>query len=263
MTGVLPPAPPFACPVCRRPLAREGGVFRCASRHAYDIARQGYVNLLRRPPDTLYEDKALFAARRAVYAAGFFDPVAEAVRAALPEGLVLDAGCGEGSMLARVAAAGQRGIGLDIAQPAVQMAAGAYKHHAWCVGDVCAIPLLDASVDAVLNMLTPANHAEFARVLRPAGLLLKVVPGAMHLLEIRRASGKPEGHGELEATHRLMARHFSMVSAQAIRYAVACDESLAAQVFAMTPLTVHTQRPASLPASVTVDVTLLVGRRGA
>lgn len=253
--------PPFLCPVCRQPLFRDGGSLRCAQRHAYDIARQGYVNLLRHRPDTLYEDKTLFAARRAVYEAGFFDPVARAIRAALPQGVVLDAGCGEGSMLERITAGGRGGIGLDIARPAVQMAAGAYKRHAWCVGDVCALPLGDASVDGVLNMLTPANYLSFARVLRPGGLLLKVVPNPGHLLEVRKAAGKALPESEAEETDHGLTKRFAPAGRQTLRYTVACDEALAQQVFAMTPLTAHTTLQGAPPTSVTVDVTLLIGRK--
>jgi 23S rRNA (guanine745-N1)-methyltransferase len=36
----------LACPLCGAALSRAGGVLRCASGHAFDIARQGYVSLL-------------------------------------------------------------------------------------------------------------------------------------------------------------------------------------------------------------------------
>ena len=36
------------CPVCGGRLAREKTVWRCESRHSFDVARSGYVNLL--PP---------------------------------------------------------------------------------------------------------------------------------------------------------------------------------------------------------------------
>lgn len=36
----------YRCPLCAQPLAEEGNCLRCAAGHSFDIARQGYVNLL-------------------------------------------------------------------------------------------------------------------------------------------------------------------------------------------------------------------------
>ena len=39
----------FRCPVCGCPLDREERVYRCADRHRYAIAKEGYTYLL--PPN--------------------------------------------------------------------------------------------------------------------------------------------------------------------------------------------------------------------
>lgn len=252
---------PFACPICHAPLARDGSSLRCEKRHTFDVARQGYVNLLTRRPDTLYEDKALFQARRAVYEAGFFDPVADALRGFARPGTLLDAGCGEGGMLHRLSAPERARVGLDIAKPAIQMAAAAYKDAAWCVGDLCNLPLADASVHTLVNMLTPANYAEFTRVLAPGGVLLKVVPGAGHLREIRQATGQAAYARTLDETLSAFSGAFTLAGQRRIAYTVPCDEAMARQVFTMTPLTAHVPPPASLPEEISVDVTLLIGVR--
>ena len=264
MTERPVPAPlagaPFVCPVCRGALAEAGGSLCCERRHTYDVARQGYVNLLRKKPDTLYEEKALFEARRVVYGAGFFAPVVEAVREGLPEGTVLDAGCGEGSLLAALTADGvRRGIGLDIAKPAVQMAAGAYKQAAWCVGDLCDIPLPDGAVEAIVNVLTPANYGEFSRVLAPGGSLVKVVPSAAHLQEIRSLTNQSPYTHALEETIAILKKRFALLEQKTIRYTVFCDEALAAAVYAMTPLTAHVLPCSPGAGEITVDVTALYG----
>ena len=36
----------YQCPICSEPLGREGNSLVCPNRHSFDIARQGYVNLL-------------------------------------------------------------------------------------------------------------------------------------------------------------------------------------------------------------------------
>ncbi len=255
---------PFVCPLCAGPLFRDGGSLRCDRRHAFDVARQGYVNLLRKPTETLYEDRALFAARRVAFAAGFFAPLCEAIRALLPDCTVLDAGCGEGSMLAALLGADiARGVGLDISREAVRMAAATYKGAAWCVADLCAIPLLDASVGAVVNVLTPANYAEFARVLAPGGLLIKAVPGGAHLCEVRAFSGvAPDGKPGGEAAE-LFPKRFSAVERVDVRYSTPCDAALFSAIYRMTPLTARTAMPENrdAPDAVTVDIRILVGKK--
>lgn len=253
---------PFRCPVCHGPLSREPSVFRCARGHSFDIARQGYVNLLLRKPDHSYESRALFVARRAVYLAGFFDPMVAAIRRLMPEGPVLDAGCGEGSLLHRLAADGRDAVGLDIAKPAVQMAAAAYKKAAWCVGDLCALPLPDASIATIVNVLTPANYQEFARVLTDGGTLVKVIPGTDHLREIRALTGMAPYAAHEEATD-IFQRTFALSARETLRYQVDCDSNLAAQVFAMTPLTAHAEPVDIPPQPITVHVTLLKGEKKA
>lgn len=42
--------PDLTCPVCGGVLHREERSLRCGAGHCYDIARQGYVNLLRSKP---------------------------------------------------------------------------------------------------------------------------------------------------------------------------------------------------------------------
>lgn len=260
---------PLSCPLCHEPLDAAQGALQCGQKHSYDIARQGYVNLLAgQKSTTVYENKNLFLARRAVYNTGFFQPIVNAIDGMLPEGgRVLDAGCGEGSLLHALQTTANPGkarhwLGLDIIKDAVRMAAGAYKQIAWCVGDICNIPLADGATDALINMLTPANYAEFSRVLHPDGLLIKIIPNADHLREIREATRKPPYAHLLDKTLTVFEKHFSLSHRQIIRYTVPCGDELSAQVFQMTPLTSRVSPDIHPPsASMTVDVTLLVGQR--
>jgi SAM-dependent methyltransferase len=89
---------------------------------------------------------------------------------------VLDAGCGDGALAAAAAAGPLHVVGLDAAAPMVR-AAGRYGPVVR--GDVTALPVADASVEAVVsvNVLDhlerPAAALEEARrVLRPGGLFI-------------------------------------------------------------------------------------------
>jgi 23S rRNA (guanine745-N1)-methyltransferase len=67
------------CPVCAAGLRLEGAVVRCTAGHGFDVARQGYVDLMppgRRPAGDSAE---MIAARQAFLAAGHYAAIAEAV----------------------------------------------------------------------------------------------------------------------------------------------------------------------------------------
>lgn len=167
----------------------------CARRHAFDVARSGYVNLLQpqdrrasRPGDSA----EVRAARRRFHAAGYETPLTEALAGLVslgPSDAALEVGCGEGHHLATVAArSGCDGHGLDIAAAAIDAAARRYPRLHWIVanGDRT-LPYPDASFRLVLSVTARRNPSEFRRVLRRDGTLLLVVPGPDDLVELRRA----------------------------------------------------------------------------
>ena len=91
------------CPICGEALCREDRQYRCEKRHSFDIARQGYVNLLPvqqkrslHPGDT----REQVLSRRAFLDAGYYSPIAETLCETALElgatGPILDIGCGEG-----------------------------------------------------------------------------------------------------------------------------------------------------------------------
>jgi len=106
------------CPHCEQALTRDGQVYRCPQGHTFDVARQGYVNLLRRPTKLPSDTKEMLAARRRFLARGYYEPLAEAIASTMSDWLrirsapadqtaggVLDAGCGEGYFTRAVARA--------------------------------------------------------------------------------------------------------------------------------------------------------------
>ena len=201
----------LACPLDGGALQRHGSSWRCAAGHCFDVAAQGYANVLpvhhkrsRDPGDS----KAMVAARRRFLNAGCYQPIAAAVSrlvlAGSPTGAALaclDAGCGEGYYLRQLAAAAAVGwpelalLGLDISKWAVLSAAKQDKRPNWLVGSNANLPVLPATVDRVLCLFGFPVYGEFARVLKSGGELLLVDTGPDHLCELRRIiypSLKPE-----------------------------------------------------------------------
>ena len=198
------------CPVCGGDLTRVGDDFACEKRHRVNVNRKGCLNFLSAPVDSCY-DAALFQARRRVFAAGCYQPVAEALEAMLPQGeqRLLDAGCGDGWYLNALLQkhADWQGAGVDISRDAILQATDQSCTALWCVGDLRKLPFRSGAFTAILDVLTPANYEEFRRVLAQDGLLLKVYPGSGYLREIRAARDMdPYAEGQVEAYLREKAQ---------------------------------------------------------
>jgi 23S rRNA (guanine745-N1)-methyltransferase len=217
----------------------------CERRHSYDAGR--WINFLTRPVSTYY-GKALFEARRRVWAAGFFDPLAVYLADILSNStIILDAGCGEGTPLIRTLenvtdrSEQFRAVGVDLSRDAVRMASGLNKSVRWLVADLTHLPLRDGAFDTVLNLLSPACYEEFARVLMPGGRLVKVLPESEHLCEIRELLPK-ERISTLapreSVTDRLESR-FDIISAERLTMRRRAPVGLKEPLVRMAPFYAH------------------------
>lgn len=182
------------CPHCMAPLTSEGAALRCAAGHSFDVARQGYVNLL--PPKAhtgTADTPGMVAARIAFFAAGHFAPLIErtaevvARAAENAEGCIVDVGAGTGEYLAAALARmpGRSGLALDVSKHACRRAAQAGEAIGAVVCDAWGrLPLKDESAAAIMSVFAPRNPAEFSRVLVSGGALVVVAPNPDHLASL-------------------------------------------------------------------------------
>ncbi|WP_097677332.1 putative RNA methyltransferase [Nigerium massiliense] len=179
----------LACPVCGSALGPAERALGCARGHRYDLAKQGYVNLLGSAPPANADTAAMVAARERFLATGHYRPIADAVAGRLAHSSVIaEVGAGTGyyleAALDRNPAA--RGVAIDVSVAAAKRAAKAHPRAASVVGDVWAgLPLLSRRFAAVLCVFAPRNPQEFARVLTPGGLAVVVTPAPHHLENLR------------------------------------------------------------------------------
>ncbi len=181
------------CPICGKPLVRGEHSYACENRHSFDIARQGYVNLLpvqqkhsQDPGDT----REQVLSRRAFLDTGIYAPILDTlIQTAKEEGAsgeILDIGCGEGYYGAHLSQALSLPLtGVDISKEAVRWAAGRYKGPTWLCATAAHLPVKDESVGLLTSLFALTLPEEFCRVLAPGGLYIQVVAAEDHLMGLK------------------------------------------------------------------------------
>lgn len=186
----------LTCPVCGSPLTKKERTCTCQLGHSFDVARQGYVNLLtvtqkhsKNPGDT----RDMVLSRREFLSQGHYRPIADRVAQLLTPLLpqcpaFLDAGCGEGYYLSALMEHFTDGtfVGVDISKEAVRYASGSNKNALWLTASAAHLPIRDESLDGIMSMFALSVPGEFLRVLKPGGCYLEVTAGRGHLMGLKR-----------------------------------------------------------------------------
>jgi 23S rRNA (guanine745-N1)-methyltransferase len=273
------------CPICDFPLLPSGRTVICANRHSFDVAREGYLNLLAaggRAPRTPGDAPEMLRARTRFVGQGFFQPLVDAVGEIVGESIsdlaggepasVLDVGCGQGYLIdgvRRLLAARLTGravcwFGSDVAKAAPRQAARNHPEVGFVVADTNA-KLPFAEVGVLLNSFAPRNPAEFHRITRPSARLLVVIPTARHLSEARHELNLLSVQEEKErVVVEQLAGRFVLGRVQPLEYSIALRPADVADLVLMTPNYWHRakrhidERIATERLQTTVSLAILV-----
>jgi 23S rRNA (guanine745-N1)-methyltransferase len=266
------------CPHCGGGLELGEGTARCAEGHSFDVARQGYLNLLPGDARTGSADTAAMVRARAEFLAGrHYVPIAEAVASAAVEtstaGAAIDLGAGTGYYLAAVLERlpTSQGLALDVSKHALRVAArvhpriGAVGCDAWA-----GLPVRDAAATLAINVFAPRDPAELARVLAPGGSLVVVTPNRGHLAELVSAVGMlTVQERKRERLEGKLGTLFEPAGETAVERELVLGHADLAALVAMGPSARHldeqqvAERVAALPdpLPVTLSVTVATYRR--
>ncbi|MCM3636043.1 methyltransferase domain-containing protein [Paenibacillus camelliae] len=276
----------FQCPICRNAMTLVNQKsFICSNNHCFDLNKKGYVNLLTHSLKTKY-DKAMFEARKAISAKGFFEPLLDRICVMMAsEQLltdsqspikILDAGCGEGSHLTytlqKLIEKADRevfGVGIDIAKEGITIASRGVSDTVWCVGDLAKSPFSDKSFHFILNILSPANYSEFHRMLDDEGMVVKVIPERKYLQELRAILYKQSDRSIYSNEHTIehFKRNFNLVDFQHVQYRVTMEHEDIEKLVHMTPLSwgapaeLVQQALAKNKLEITFDFSIMLGRK--
>lgn len=211
------------CPLDGLLLHKQASCFVCESGHSFDIAKQGYVNLLpvqfkrsREPGDS----REMIQARKRFLDSAAYEPIAQQVVEIITSQLsgdeltCLDAGCGEGYYLAYIRQCLEHQFplldvstcGVDISKPAIVAAAKRDHQVTWVVASNKQLPVREHCIDIVLCMFGFPNFAAFKKVLKPGGKVILVDPDMNHLIELRellygQVTQKPALHHKAALAH--------------------------------------------------------------
>jgi 23S rRNA (guanine745-N1)-methyltransferase len=193
------------CPVCKENLIKDisNKTYKCKNNHTYDIAKEGYVNLLisnqkrsKNPGDS----KEMVLARIDFLSKGYYKQLSDKINEKIVQYLtkhskdkfnIVDLGCGEGYYMINLKNyMDEKNIkanyyGIDVSKDAVKYAGKTNKDCVWAVGNNFNILASDKSVDCILSVFSPIDIDECNRVLKDDGIFVRVLPRTNHLIQLR------------------------------------------------------------------------------
>jgi|TARA_B110000902_G_scaffold139714_1_gene161409 23S rRNA (guanine745-N1)-methyltransferase len=257
----------FKCPSCDQALILQAETqpqtYRCNNQHSFDLAREGYLNLLlaqnkrsRNPGDS----DEMIRSRQRFLNAGYYQPLSDAIVSAVakatssPEQTVLDLGCGEGYYMQQLRTAFEETaseiktssqtlklLGMDISKLAVRLAAKRKMDARLAVDSVYSIPLFENRVDTAISVFSPISADETARVLKPGGKLIMVGPGAEHLSGLTRLIYEQSLPHEGNTAGLAKAVQFSLLEQIEIKQTIVVTGGDILDLLKMTPYYWHSR----------------------
>lgn len=244
--------PSFRCPHCQVHLVEEARSLQCVNGHSFDVAKEGYVNLLPANKKNSKDpgDNALMIASRAQfleqdYYAPLTRRLAETFEKSLAQSAnrrrvcLLDIGCGEGYYLSKIKRllgdnSHLYACGLDISKSAVKRAAKRRAYEKVSVSSAFELPYFDNSFDVLLSIFAPLASRECLRVLKPQGKLITVNPDSKHLIQIAEKAYTTKR--DLKSLNPVLTEpEWMHISKQSVRFEAKVEKQDIKPLLQMTP----------------------------
>ena len=257
----------FQCPVCQKTFDQiENFQLTCPNHHQFDLSKKGTLHFLLKPMHSEYTRDMLLARQR-IAQDGFWHGLLEHVYSLVerPSGVHLDVGSGEGSQSDYLKQLGLSGptVAFDISKEGINLAAATYEDIFFLVADLAQSPFSENAFDTIFNILSPSNYQEFKRILKAGGQVIKVVPGADYLKELRTFSGSENKEYSNQAVVDKFMEHFPNGTQHHVQYTVELADEHIDDFIQMTPLGWHADlddQAKSKLKTITIDLFILEGR---
>lgn len=234
------------CVHCHEQLQFLPYQWKCINGHSFDVAKQGYTFLSKRPSDSPYQ-KELFELRRKVICNSlFYHKLHVLIREELAElksPTIIDAGSGEGSHLWKISQNIEQAtcVAMDISKDGILLSTDYNADQLHIVADLSDIPLMDQQCDLILSVLSPSNYEEFNRILKRDGRIIKVIPNSGYLREIRDKMVQQGWLKRHEYDNYLVVetflKHYPQADIHQVSDHVKLSHEMVQAVVEMTPLT--------------------------
>lgn len=256
------------CPLCGSGINVKNSSMLCKKGHCYDIASAGYVNMVPAAKAQKGYDVDFFTSRRHMMEAGLYDTVVEALLNILPkssDSTIVDAGCGDGYYAHKFFEhTNGQVFAFDLSKDAVKIGAKNSNDVCWIVADLARLPVKNESADYIFNIYSPANYSEFHRVMKKDGLLIKVVPGENHQIELRKAlHSKDNSEYSNNQVVDHFKRNFELIDRVSVSSCIDIDGDMLRHLLNMSPLMFDIDEKQvqniDIPA-ITIEAEILVGK---
>lgn len=289
----------FICPLCQSPLQPAANTWRCdgslhpkQTSHPFDVARQGYVNLLpvqQKKSKAPGDSQASIEARKRFLNAGHYQPLQALICQKMTELLEtnqllseqankpvnwLDIGCGEGYYTQAMAQTGMDTlIAADISKPAVVELAKASKtkNNLWyqknCQEDVktaviyplvtsaAHLPLRAHSINGISSIFSPILPEAFNEVLGDDGYLIIAKPDVGHLATVREALFDNVREHDSDKFLQELEPYFTLLNISHVSTELTLSLEDLADLLTMTPYAyrAHSEKRQALLAKVATE----------
>jgi 23S rRNA (guanine745-N1)-methyltransferase len=184
------------CPKCQERIVKDGKRYVCNNNHSYDIAKQGYVNLIlanQKSSVNAGDNVESLNARERFLNNNYYKPLADSLTSLLNKyftdgSCFLDAGCGTGYYLEQLIKGRKKDISfyaVDISKKGVMITSKKCTSATCFVGNVFRLPFEEGALDGAMSVFCPYSSKEFARVIKKGGYLFAVTPGKNHLFQLK------------------------------------------------------------------------------
>ncbi|WP_201535901.1 putative RNA methyltransferase [Psychrobacter immobilis] len=272
----------FVCPLCQSPLQPATDTWRCdgslnpkQTAHPFDVARQGYVNLLpvqQKKSKAPGDSQAAIEARKRFLHAGHYEKLQRLISQQMRQLLAqdesvaaqnnkpvnwLDIGCGEGYYTQAMAQMGSSGIdnliAADISKPAlvelakVSKAAGRlwYQQNKEpsvqttaiypLVTSAAHLPLRAHSMTGISSIFSPILPKAFAEVLADNSYLLIAKPDIGHLATMRDALFDNVREHDSDKFLQELSPYFTLMNTYRVSSEMSLTADDLADLMTMTP----------------------------
>lgn len=233
----------FTCPVCGCMLYEDGRTLKCENNHCFDMAKQGYVNLLQSQKSSKKrhgDDTLMVKARQDFLEKGYYGNLRDVLVRTVVDNtekspVIADLGCGECWYTESVynALANATVFGIDISKQALISGSKRCKSLKLAVASTSDIPLSDESCDAVICIFAPYSEKEVLRVLKRGGVFIKAFPLEEHLIELKAMIYDKPYKNEVNIT---FDSGFSQVSLELVKNEITLNSNEdIMNLFKMTP----------------------------